>query len=50
VAQFAMKLDSLMDLVDSTADALAATWDQRADVMAKDGGFDGGDDFKLTIR
>jgi hypothetical protein len=43
---FAKKLDALLDLLDVTADALAATWDQRA---AVDDDF-GGSDFGPTIR
>jgi hypothetical protein len=43
VVQFAKKLDGVLDLLDSTADALAATWDQRA-------AMEGDDDFKPTIQ
>jgi hypothetical protein len=43
VGQFAEKLDGLLDLLDVTADALAAMWDQREE-------FDGGDDSKPTIQ
>jgi hypothetical protein len=42
VVQFAKKLDGLLDLLDVTADALSATWDQRA-------GFGGGDYFKPVL-
>jgi hypothetical protein len=35
VVQFAKKLDGLLDLLHVTADALAATWDQRADQRAE---------------
>jgi len=40
-------MDALLELLDSTADALAAEWDQRAN--AADVQFDGGD-FKPTIQ
>lgn len=50
VVQFSTKLDALLDLLDSTADALAATWDQRADAIAGDAESDGGNDFKPTIQ
>jgi hypothetical protein len=43
VAQFANKLGGLLDLLNATDDALAATWDQRAE-------FHGGEDFKPTIQ
>jgi hypothetical protein len=43
VAQFANKLDGLLDLLNATADALAATWDEREE-------FNGRDDFKPTIQ
>ena len=33
--QFAMKLDALLELLDVTADALAATWDQRAEASCR---------------
>jgi hypothetical protein len=39
----------LLDLLDVTADALAATWDQRAEVSGEDK-FQAGDDFKPTIQ
>ena len=41
--QFARKLDALLELLDVTADALAATWDQRAEAS-------GGNDFMRTIQ
>jgi hypothetical protein len=43
VVQFAKKLDGLLDLLDVTADALAATWDQREALSGKD-------DFGQTIQ
>ena len=36
VVRFAKKLDSLLDLLDVTADALAATWDQHAEVSGEE--------------
>ena len=46
VVQFAKKLDGLLDLLDSTADALAATW-EKVEGQEK---FHVGDDFKPTIQ
>jgi hypothetical protein len=48
VFTFATKLDALLELLDSTADALAAEWDIRQEAMAG-GEFDGGDGFGPTI-
>jgi hypothetical protein len=51
--QFAKKLDDLLDLLDVTADALAATWDQRADQHAEVSGeekFHAGGNIKPTIH
>ena len=42
IFQFVMKLDGLLELLDSTADGLAATWDMRDEANAgefDDGGF-----------
>jgi len=36
VVQFAEKLDGLLDLLDATADALAATWDQRTEISGEE--------------
>jgi hypothetical protein len=47
VVQLAKKLDGLLDLLGVTADALAATWDQRAAVEDE---FQAGDDFEPTIQ
>jgi hypothetical protein len=41
IFQFATRLDAVLDLLASTADALAATWDMREEPMAG-GEFDGG--------
>ena len=50
IFQFVTKLDGLLDLLDVTADALAATWDLRDD-GSMDVVFNGGGDaFKPTIQ
>ena len=36
VVQFARRLDGLLDLLDATADGLAATWDQRKQVSGEE--------------
>lgn len=46
IVQFAKKLDALLDLLDSTADALAATWEK----ISGEGTLQGGNDFKPTIQ
>jgi hypothetical protein len=46
VVQFAKKIDDLLDLLDATADALAAVLDQRAAVAW----LDGGEHIKTTIH
>ena len=43
-------MDALFDLLDVTADALAAPWDQRAKEMTADANFDTGDDFEPTVQ
>jgi hypothetical protein len=50
VVQFSKKLDGLIDLLASTADALAATWDLRTEGSSAELDFKGGDDFKATIH
>jgi len=47
--EFARKLDALLELLEVTADALAATWEQRAEV-AVDGDLGGGNNFGPTIH
>jgi len=42
-------MDSLLDLLDVTADALAATWDERAEVSADEKVHAGGN-IKPTIH
>jgi hypothetical protein len=49
VFRLAAKLDALLELLDSTADALAAEWDMREEAMAGEE-FGGGDDFGPTIQ
>jgi hypothetical protein len=49
IVQFVRKLDGLLDLLDVTADALAATWDQRADVSGEDTSY-AGNTIKPTIH
>jgi hypothetical protein len=46
VVRFAKKLDALIDLLDATADALAAKWDQ----VSGEEKFHAGEDFKPTIQ
>jgi hypothetical protein len=48
IFQFAAKLDALLELLDSTADALAAEWDHREESAA--GAEISGEDFKPTIH
>jgi hypothetical protein len=48
VREFARKMDTLLDLLDSTADALAAEWDLRMEGMEVDVEDDGG--FGPTIQ
>jgi hypothetical protein len=46
VVRFVKKLDTLLDLLDATTDALAATWE----TVSRETAFDAGDDFKSTIQ
>jgi len=48
IVQFAEALDGLLDLLDVTADGLAATWDQRGEASGTE--FNSADDFKPTIQ
>ena len=50
IVEFAKKLDALLGLLDSTADALAAEWDRRAEAAAAFSELDGCGDFKPTIQ
>jgi len=47
--EFAKKLGALLELLEVTADALAATWDRRAE-EAVEGDLGGGNDFGPTIH
>ena len=47
--EFTRKLDALLELLEVTADALAATWEQRAE-EAVDGDLGGGNDFGPMIH
>ena len=49
VVQFAKKLDALLDLLDVTADALAARWDQKAEVSGEEM-FHAGGNIKPTVH
>jgi hypothetical protein len=49
VVQFAKKLDGLLDLLDVTADALAAAWDQRTEISGEEK-FHAGRTIKPTIH
>jgi hypothetical protein len=46
VRSFATQMDALLDLLDVTADALAATWDQLSRVSSDEEAFDVEEDFK----
>ena len=46
VLEFGRRMDALLELLDSTADALAATWDTQAEAAA----LDAGKDIKPTIQ
>jgi len=49
VREFGRKMDAVIGLLDSTADALAAEWDMRSDGVAIEGGWNGGG-FEPTIQ
>jgi hypothetical protein len=49
IGEFGRKMDALLELLDSTADALAAEWDMRSEAAAIESGWnDGGS--KPTIQ
>ncbi len=50
IQEFAAKMDALLELLDSTADALAATWDMQVDGLVPEVGPDDGSDFGPTIQ
>jgi len=49
VRRLATKMDALLDLLESTADALAAEWDQRSKTVALEADGQGGG-FEPTIQ
>ena len=50
VLAFARRMDALLELLASTADALAATWDMQTGAAAPDDELHGGSDFEPTIQ
>jgi hypothetical protein len=50
VRDFAQRMDALLVLLDRTADALAATWDERSEAAALDAALYGGKDIEPTIQ
>jgi hypothetical protein len=50
VEEFVRKMDALLDLLESTADALAAEWDLRSDTVADETDWSDSSDFKPTIQ
>jgi hypothetical protein len=50
VREFAVRMDALLELLDSTADALAATWDLQMGESALDTERNGGNGFNPTIQ
>jgi len=50
IREFATKVDALLELLDSTADALAATWYMQVDGLALEAGPDDGSNFGPTIQ
>jgi hypothetical protein len=49
IREFARRMDALLELLDSTADALAAEWDLRSDGAGIDADWNGGG-FEPTIQ
>jgi hypothetical protein len=50
IREFGRKMDALLELLDSTADALAAEWDMRSEAAALDTELGCGNDFDPTIQ
>jgi len=50
VREFARRMDALLQLLDSTADALAATWDMQSEAVALDAALYAGKDIEPTIQ
>jgi hypothetical protein len=43
-------MDAVLELLDSTADALAATWDMQTEAAAPEADLHAGNDFEPTIH
>jgi hypothetical protein len=50
IREFARRMDALLELLDSTADALAAVWDMHSETTAQETDLHGGSDFDPTIH
>jgi hypothetical protein len=50
IREFARRMDALLELLDSTADALAATWDMQSEAVALDAALFAGKDIEPTIQ
>ena len=50
IVEFAKKLDGLLNLLDVTADALAATWDTQTETTVLEPEIGGGDESEPTIQ
>jgi hypothetical protein len=50
VREFARRMDAILELLESTADALAATWDMRTEAAAPEAELHAGNDFEPTIH
>ena len=50
IREFARRMDALLELLDSTADALAATWDTQSEAVALDAALYAGKDIEPTIQ
>src|ERR1019366_2994871 len=50
VREFARRMDAILELLDSTADALAATWDRQTGAAAPEAALQAGNDFEPTIH
>jgi hypothetical protein len=50
VREFARRMDAILELLDSTADALAATWNMQTEAAAPEADLRAGNDLKPTIH